>query len=77
MSHIGSEVSSYDGVPGGVVFLVEFFLDEGGNILSKANTFSMLNFSKAWLAQSMASCYISSDMSAFLTTAFLSAILFI
>jgi len=47
MSHVGSEVSSYDGVPGGVVFFVEFFLDESSNILNKQNTFSMLNFSKA------------------------------
>lgn len=36
-------------------------------------TFSMLYFSKAWEAQSTASCCISSDMSAFLMTAFLSA----
>ncbi len=38
-------------------------------------TFSMLYFSKACVAQSTASCCISSDMSAFLITAFRSAIL--
>lgn len=41
-----------------------------------AMSFSMLNFSIAWAAQSIASCCMSSDMSAFLITAFLSAILF-
>ena len=38
-------------------------------------TFSMLNFSKAWVAKSTASCCISSFMSAFLMTAFRSDIL--
>ena len=33
MGNVGSEVSSYDAVPGWVVLLVEFFLDESGNIL--------------------------------------------
>lgn len=35
-------------------------------------SFSMLYFSMAWVAQSTASCCMSSDMSAFLITAFLS-----
>ena len=39
-------------------------------------SFSMLYFSKAWDAQSTASCCMSSDMSAFLITAFRSAIVF-
>lgn len=39
-----------------------------------AMSFSMLNRSMAWLAQSTASCCISSDMSAFLITALRSAI---
>lgn len=30
---VGSEVASDDAVPGGVVLLVELFLDEGGDIL--------------------------------------------
>ena len=33
MGNVGSEVSSYDAVPGWVVLLVEFFLDKSGNIL--------------------------------------------
>ena len=37
-------------------------------------SFSMLYFSMAWVAQSTASCCMSSDMSAFLITAFLSVI---
>lgn len=35
-------------------------------------SFSILYFSMAWVAQSTASCCMSSDMSAFLITAFLS-----
>ena len=37
-------------------------------------SFSMLYFSMAWVAQSTASCCMSSDISAFLITAFLSVI---
>jgi hypothetical protein len=33
MSHIGSEVSSDDAVPGGIVLLVELLLDVGGDVL--------------------------------------------
>lgn len=39
------------------------------------HTFSILYFSRAWVAQSTASCCISSDISAFFITAFLSDIL--
>lgn len=47
----------------------------GGEIRRLLITFSMLYFSSAWVAQSTASCCISSPMSAFLITAFLSLIL--
>ena len=33
VGHIGAEVTADDAMPGGVVLLVEFFLDEGGDIL--------------------------------------------
>merc|ERR1719329_376117 len=66
---VGTEVSTNDTMPGGVVLLVELFLEKA------AISFSMLNFSRAWVEISIASCCISSDISAFLTTAFLSAIL--
>ena len=49
-------------------------VSKSGEIL---HTFSMLYFSKAWDAQSTASCCISSDMSAFLMTALRSAIIYI
>jgi hypothetical protein len=32
MSHVGSEVSSYDTVPGWVEFLVKLFFDVGSNV---------------------------------------------
>eukprot|EP00290_Baffinella_frigidus_P016827 CAMPEP_0180203258 /NCGR_PEP_ID=MMETSP0987-20121128/7752_1 /TAXON_ID=697907 /ORGANISM="non described non described, Strain CCMP2293" /LENGTH=234 /DNA_ID=CAMNT_0022158609 /DNA_START=665 /DNA_END=1370 /DNA_ORIENTATION=- len=50
----------------GLYFLSNSFL------MYAAMSFSMLYFSMACAAQSMASCCMSSDMSAFLTTAFLS-----
>merc|ERR1712064_56486 len=53
----------------GLYFLSNSFL------MKAAMSFSMLYFSSAWVAQSTASCCISSDMSAFLITAFLSDIL--
>ena len=31
--HVATEVPSHDAMPGGVVLLVEFLLDESGNIL--------------------------------------------
>ena len=31
--HVGSEVTAYDAMPGGVVLFVEFLLDECGNVL--------------------------------------------
>ena len=52
----------------GLYFLSNSFL------MNAAISFSILNFSKAWVEISIASCYMSSDISAFLTTAFLSAI---
>ena len=30
---VGTEVTAYDAMPGGVVLLVEFLLDEGGDVL--------------------------------------------
>ena len=30
---VGTEVTAYDAVPGGVVLLVELLLDEGGDVL--------------------------------------------
>ena len=33
VGHIGAEVTADDAMPGGVVLLVEFFLDESGDIL--------------------------------------------
>lgn len=41
----------------------------------KLRTFSMLYIESAWAAQSTASCCISSDMSAFLITAFLCSLI--
>ena len=41
-------------------------------LMNAAMSFSMLYFSRAWVAHSTASCCMSSDMSAFLITAFLS-----
>lgn len=76
VSHVGAEIPTHYGVPSGIVLLVEFLLNEGLFLNTHHDTamsFSMLNFSSAWLAQSMASCCISSLMSAFFTTAFLSA----
>lgn len=52
----------------GLYFLSNYFL------MYAAMSFSMLNFSKATLAQSIASCCISSFISACLITAFLSAV---
>merc|ERR1712087_596729 len=69
MRHVGAEVAAHDAVPGGVVLLVELLLDEG------AMSFSMLYFSRACVAQSTASCCMSSAMSAFLITALRSVIL--
>ena len=39
---IGAEVASYDAVPGGVVLLVEFLLDEGGDVLLDVELFECL-----------------------------------
>ena len=33
VGNIGAEVTAHDAVPGGVVLLVEFLLDEGGDVL--------------------------------------------
>jgi hypothetical protein len=33
VSYVTSEVAAYDAVPSGVVLLVEFFLDEGSDVL--------------------------------------------
>ena len=33
VGHIGAEVTAHNAMPGGVVLLVELFLDESGNIL--------------------------------------------
>ena len=33
VGHIGAEVTADDAMPGGVVLLVEFLLDEGGDVL--------------------------------------------
>ena len=33
VGNVGTEVTAYDAMPGGVVLLVEFLLDESGNIL--------------------------------------------
>lgn len=33
VSDVGTEVTAYDAVPCGVVLFVEFFLDEGGDVL--------------------------------------------
>ena len=33
VGYVGTEVAAYDAVPCGVVLLVEFFLDEGGDVL--------------------------------------------
>lgn len=94
--HIRTKVTANDAMPSGIVLLVKFFLNEGGNILQfifalrkarlrneleykknkiaknicHALAFSMLNLFNASEAQSTASCCISSDMSAFLMTAF-------
>ncbi|TNN66050.1 hypothetical protein EYF80_023678 [Liparis tanakae] len=46
--------------------------EQDGHLAQAAMSFSMLYFSMAWVAQSTASCCMSSDMSAFLITAFLS-----
>ncbi len=106
MCHVRAEVTTYNAMPCGVVFLVKLLLDIRSNVLSSMNilqtnhlirtefkaikpvsiqsaysaynlrtvpTFSILYFSKAWDAQSTASCCISSDISAFLITAFRSA----
>eukprot|EP00416_Gambierdiscus_australes_P030073 CAMPEP_0171088166 /NCGR_PEP_ID=MMETSP0766_2-20121228/20613_1 /TAXON_ID=439317 /ORGANISM="Gambierdiscus australes, Strain CAWD 149" /LENGTH=80 /DNA_ID=CAMNT_0011545937 /DNA_START=232 /DNA_END=471 /DNA_ORIENTATION=+ len=51
----------------GLYFLSNSFL------MKAAMSFSMLYFSSAWVAQSMASCCMSSAMSAFLITALRSA----
>ena len=139
VSNVAAEVSSNDAVPRWVVFLVEFFLDVGSDILfyviffhclkrseqelcicvqcfwhfkfivvtliffyrkaksmqwrhwisicDISNDFlcrdlclpnslsTKLNISLTWVEQSTASCCISSDISAFLITAFLSVIL--
>eukprot|EP00445_Apocalathium_hangoei_P094040 CAMPEP_0204236392 /NCGR_PEP_ID=MMETSP0361-20130328/92427_1 /ASSEMBLY_ACC=CAM_ASM_000343 /TAXON_ID=268821 /ORGANISM="Scrippsiella Hangoei, Strain SHTV-5" /LENGTH=170 /DNA_ID=CAMNT_0051208333 /DNA_START=62 /DNA_END=571 /DNA_ORIENTATION=+ len=65
---VGAEVAPDDDVPSGIVLFVELLLDEGGDILLD------VVFSKAWVAQSIASCCMSSAMSAFLITALRSAI---
>ena len=33
VGHIGAEVTAHNAMPGGVVLLVEFLLDEGGDVL--------------------------------------------
>lgn len=33
MGHVGAEIPPDDAMPGGVVLLVELFLDVGGNVL--------------------------------------------
>lgn len=33
VGNVGTEVTAYDAMPGGVVLLVEFLLDEGGDVL--------------------------------------------
>ncbi len=33
VGHIGAEVTAHDAMPGGVVLLVELFLDESGDVL--------------------------------------------
>merc|ERR1719503_112756 len=66
---VGTEVSTTIQCQVGLYFLSNSFL------MKAAISFSMLNFSRAWVEISIASCCISSDISAFLTTAFLSAIL--
>merc|ERR1712071_742268 len=60
---VRAEVSAGDAVPSWVVLLVNSFL------MNAAMSFSMLCFSTACVATSMASCCMSSDMSAFLTMA--------
>ena len=40
---VGSEVSTDDHVPSGVVFLVKFLLDESGNILLNVELFESLS----------------------------------
>ena len=42
MSNVGPEVASHDAVPGGVVLLVEFLLDEGGDVLLDVELFEGL-----------------------------------
>ena len=42
VSDVGTEVAAYDAVPRGVVFLVEFLLDEGGDVLLDVELFEGL-----------------------------------
>lgn len=82
MCHIRTKISTNNAVPGRMMLFIEFLFNvtkktlinsfEGVSKQSKthaAMSFSILNFSKACVAQSTASCCMSSDMSAFLTTA--------
>ena len=43
VGNIGSEIAAYDAMPGGVVLLVEFLLDESGNILLDVVAFESLS----------------------------------
>jgi len=42
MGNVGTEVTAHDAVPGGVVLLVEFLLDEGSDILFDVELFEGL-----------------------------------
>ncbi len=42
VGYVGTEVSAYDAVPCGVVLLIEFLLDEGGNVLFDVEFFEGL-----------------------------------
>ena len=43
MRHIGAEVTANDAMPGRIVLLVEFLLDESGNILLDVVAFESLS----------------------------------
>ena len=86
MGDIRAEVPAHDAVPGGIVLLVHLLLDVGGNVLLYVVLFqgvggtvhSVLDnrfIVKCQQRITVSTCCISSDMSAFLITAFLSLIL--